>query len=53
MVILYLDASALVKIYVEETRSGEVSDNAKEAEGLAISGITYPKERAAFARKRR
>jgi predicted nucleic acid-binding protein len=42
-----------VKIYVEETSSAEVRDNAKEAEGLATSRIAYAKARAAFARKRR
>jgi predicted nucleic acid-binding protein len=52
-VILYLDTSALVKIYVEEISSAEVRDNAKEAEGLATSRIAYAEARAAFARKRR
>jgi uncharacterized protein len=52
-VILYLDTSALVKIYVEETRSTDVRENVKQAEGLATSGIAYAEARAAFARKRR
>ena len=51
--ILYLDTSALVKIYVQETRSADVRENAKQAEGLATSRIAYAEARAAFARKRR
>jgi predicted nucleic acid-binding protein len=52
-VILYLDTSALVKIYVEEIKSADVRENAKQAEGLATSRIAYAEARAAFARKRR
>jgi uncharacterized protein len=52
-VILYLDTSALVKIYVEETRSADVRESAKGSEGLATSRIAYAEARAAFARKRR
>ena len=51
--ILYLDTSALVKIYVEEPRSTVVRENVKQAEGLATSRIAYAEARAAFARKRR
>lgn len=51
--ILYLDTSALVKIYVEETKSADVRENAKQADGLATSRIVYAEARAAFARKRR
>ena len=51
--ILYLDTSALVKVYVEETRSAEVRENCKRAEGLATSRIAYAEARAAFARKLR
>lgn len=51
--ILYLDTSALVKVYVEEIKSAEVRENAKQAEGLATSRIAYAEARAAFARKRR
>lgn len=50
--ILYLDTSALVKIYVEET-SAVVREHVKQAEGLATSRIAYAEARAAFARKRR
>jgi predicted nucleic acid-binding protein len=52
-VILYLDTSALVKIYVDEIKSAEVRENAKQAEGLATSRIAYAEARGAFARKRR
>ena len=51
--ILYLDTSALVKIYVEEARSADVRENAKQAESLATSRVVYAEARAAFARKRR
>ena len=51
--ISYLDTSALVKIYVEETRSADVRENAQQAVGLATSRIAYAEARAAFARKRR
>jgi len=51
--ILYLDTSGLVKIYVEETKSADVRENAKRAEGLATSRIAYAEARAAFARKHR
>jgi predicted nucleic acid-binding protein len=52
-VILYLDTSALVKIYVEETKSTVVRENVQHAEGLATSRIAYAEARAAFARRRR
>ncbi len=51
--ILYLDTSALVKIYVEETGSTSVRQKAHEAEGLATSRIAYAETRAALARKLR
>lgn len=51
--ILYLDTSALVKIYVEESKSVSVRENVEQAEGLATSRIAYAEARAAFARKRR
>jgi predicted nucleic acid-binding protein len=50
-VILYLDTSALVKIYVEEPKSAVVRENVKQAEGIATSRIAYAEARAAFARK--
>ena len=51
--ILYLDTSALVKVYVEEPKSAVVRENVKQAERLATSRIAYVEARAAFARKRR
>ncbi len=51
--ILYLDTSALVKIYVEETESDRVREKAHQAEGLATSRIAYAEVRAAVARKLR
>jgi uncharacterized protein len=52
-VILYLDTSALVKIYVEEKGSTGVREKADEAEGIATSRIAYAEARAALARKLR
>lgn len=51
--ILYLDTSALVKLYVEE-RGTEVAASAVEkATRVATSRVTYAEARAAFARARR
>jgi predicted nucleic acid-binding protein len=52
-VILYLDTSALVKVYVEEAGSPHVREKAGQAEGLATSRIAYAEARAALARKLR
>ncbi|MDA2924887.1 type II toxin-antitoxin system VapC family toxin [Acidobacteria bacterium AH-259-L09] len=49
--ILYLDTSALVKVYVQETGSREIKPLVEEAEVLATSRIAYVEARAAFARK--
>ena len=51
--ILYLDTSALVKLYVEEAGSAGVREKADQAEGLATSRIAYAEARAALARKLR
>ena len=51
--ILYLDTSALVKIYVEERGSANVRAQSDHAEGVATSRIAYAEAKAAFARKRR
>lgn len=51
--ILYLDTSALVKVYVQELKSAFVRENAQNADGLATSRIAYAEARAALARKRR
>ena len=49
--ILYLDTSALVKLYVEEPLSQELT--VAVAEAVATSLIAYTESRAAFARARR
>jgi predicted nucleic acid-binding protein len=52
-VILYLDTSSLVKLYVEEAGSESVRRLAAGAGRLAVSIIAYPEARSAFARRRR
>ena len=50
---LYLDTSALVKLYVEEEGSAAVRQAVAGAESVATSIIAYVEARAAFARRRR
>jgi len=50
---LYLDTSALVKLYVEEQGSTLVREWVQEATAVATSAIAYAEARAAFARRRR
>jgi predicted nucleic acid-binding protein len=50
---LYLDSSAIVKVYVEETSSDRVRELVFEADALLTARITYAEVRAAFARCRR
>ncbi len=50
---LYLDTSALVKLYVEEEGSSTVREAVAGAETVATSMIAYVEARAAFARRRR
>jgi len=50
---LYLDTSALVKLYVEEEGSATVREAVAGAESVATSTISYVEARAAFARRRR
>jgi uncharacterized protein len=52
-VILYLDTSSLVKLYVDEPGSGDVRRQVEEAEIVAASVVAYPEARAALARRRR
>jgi predicted nucleic acid-binding protein len=52
-VILYLDASALVKLYVEEPGSAAVTARLDRAEAVATVRVTYAEARAALARHRR
>jgi uncharacterized protein len=51
--ILYLDTSSLVKLYVDEPGSTEVQRLVEEAEIAASSVVAYPEARAALARRRR
>lgn len=51
--ILYLDTSALVKLYAEEEGTATVEQAVEEAEAVATSVVAYAEARAAFARKLR
>jgi uncharacterized protein len=51
--ILYLETSALVKLYVKEQDSLEVREHVRSAEAVATSVLAYAEARAAFARKAR
>lgn len=53
MTALYLDTSALVKLYVAEQESDEVHVAVGESEGVATSTVAYAELRAAFGRRRR
>jgi len=48
--ILYLDTSAWVKLYVREAGSEELSTHTAAAEAMAASVVAYPEARTAFAR---
>ena len=50
--ILYLDTSALVKLYVREPGSTVLRAHAAKAGALATSVVAYAETRAAFARLR-
>jgi predicted nucleic acid-binding protein len=52
-VILYLDSSALVKLYVEEPGSAAVAARVEDAEAVVTARVSYAEARAAFARHRR
>jgi predicted nucleic acid-binding protein len=49
--IAYLDTSALVKLYVDETGSNEARESIAQAELATTSRLTYVEARAAIARK--
>jgi predicted nucleic acid-binding protein len=51
--ILYLDTSSLIKLYVEEGGSDAVRADVAAAEVVATSLLSYPEARAALARLRR
>lgn len=48
--IVHLDTSAWVKLYVREDGSKELHKLIRRAEALAASVVAYPEARAAFAR---
>jgi predicted nucleic acid-binding protein len=50
---LYLDTSALVKLYVEEAGSATVREAIARAETVATTVIAYVETCAAFVRRRR
>ena len=49
--ILYLDTSALVKLYIEESGSQEVAHAVEEAQIVSTSRVAYVEARAGIARK--
>lgn len=51
--ILYLDASAMVKLYVDEPGSEVVATRLERAQAVTTVRVTYAEARAAFARHRR
>ena len=51
--ILYVDTSALVKLYVEEAGTPEVVSRVERAEAVATALVTYAEARAALARHQR
>lgn len=48
--ILYLDTSSLIKLYIEESGSEEVESLVEEASLVCTSVIAYPEARSALAR---
>jgi uncharacterized protein len=51
-VLLYLDTSALVKIFVDEVHSAAVRDWVDAAEVILTSRVAYPEALSAFRRRR-
>ncbi|MCK5257537.1 MAG: type II toxin-antitoxin system VapC family toxin [Deltaproteobacteria bacterium] len=49
--VIYLDTSSLVKLYVEEESSGEVEGMVQSSKVTATSLIAYAEARVAFARR--
>lgn len=50
--ILYLDASSLAKVYIDEAHSDDVQTWITAAEAAATSRVTYPEIASALARRR-
>lgn len=53
MNVVYLDTSSLVKLYVMETGSSQITRLVSEASAAVTSIIAYAEARAAFARQYR
>ncbi len=51
--ILYLDASSMAKLYIEEPGSSAIEEAVLRAKAITTSRITYAEVRAAIARARR
>ena len=51
--ILYLDTSSLVKLYIEEVGTADVRELVANAQVAATSDVAYPEMRAALARRHR
>jgi predicted nucleic acid-binding protein len=51
--ILYLDTSSLVKLYVAEIGSDRIKSISEQAAVISTSKIAYPEARAAFALKQK
>ena len=49
--ILYLDTSSLVKLYVEEQGSTEVLKSVRSAKAVGTSPVAYAEARSTFARR--
>lgn len=49
--VVFLDTSSLVKLYIEEAGSAEVHRLVGAAEAVAVSRIAYAEARATFARR--
>jgi predicted nucleic acid-binding protein len=52
-VILYLDTSSLLKLYLDESGTEEVQSRLQRADVVATSVIAYPESHAALARRHR
>jgi uncharacterized protein len=52
-VILYLDTSAFVKLYIEEPGTAAVATEVDRSSAVVTARVTYAEARAAFARQNR
>jgi len=50
---LYLDTSALIKLYIEEPQSEQVVQAVRRADAIVTSALAYPETRATLARAKR